>query len=271
MSDRPNYKIHSPIDTKFSEFKGVIVDGANILTTTDENENSIVVISRLKKLIKIVDSLGWQTLIGLKERSYYWMIKYSNLDEDEVNLLKAMVKSGSIDIISDEEDDYHLINVAINGPYYLLSHDKYRDWKKSNPSIKDKIERCHVKVNWLGDEPSFNLPANGKSTVIVTDNDDYEGVPLYCETTKSIALAPLGKNIGRPWLKSKFKDDLFDYVSNQHFRLTKQGEKLFIEDLSSSNGTYIQGFKCPPNHPQQLGPNNEFNLAKKLGFSIKLL
>ena len=96
-------------------------------------------ISRLKKLIKIVDSLGWQTLIGLKERSYYWMIKYSNLDEDEVNLLKAMVKSGSIDIICDEEDDYHLINVAINRPYYLLSHDKYRDWKKSNPSIKDRL------------------------------------------------------------------------------------------------------------------------------------
>lgn len=273
MSDKPEHKLHSLVDTKFSEFKGVIVDGANILTksATKKNEESIVVIPRLTKLLEIVEALGWQTLIGLKNDSYYWMIKRSNLDEDGVTTLKTMVKSGTIDIIDDQEDDYHLINVAINGPYYLLSHDKYRDWKKSNPSMKSKIERCHIKVNWLGDEPSFNLPANGKSTVIITDDSEYDTVVLSCNTTNEVALAPLGKNLGRGWLKTKFNHELFDYVSNQHFRLVKQDGKLLIEDLTSTNGTYLNGFKLPPNHPQEIGTSGEFNIAKKFDFTVSVL
>jgi hypothetical protein len=271
VSDKPDHKLHLSVDTKFSEFKGVIVDGANILTKSKTNEESVVVISRLTKLLNIVEALGWQTLIGLKNDSYYWMIKRSNLDEEGVKTLKTMVKSGSIDLIDDQEDDYHLINVAINGPYYLLSHDMYRDWKKSNPSMKSKIERCHIKVNWLGDEPSFTLPANGKSTVIVRDNNEFDGVALSCNTTNEVALTPIGKNIGRGWLKTKFNHELFDYISNQHFRLLNQNGKLFIEDLTSSNGTYINGFKLPPNHPQELGPDGKFNLSKKLDFSINLL
>ena len=271
LSDKPDHKLHSAVDTKFSEFKGVIVDGANILTKTSKQNESVVVIPRLTKLVSIVEALGWQILIGLKNDSYYWMIKRSNLDEEGVKTLKAMVKSGRIDIIDDEEDDYHLINVAINGPYYLLSHDKYRDWKKSNPSLKAKIDRCHIKVNWLGDEPSFNLPANGKSTVIVSDSSEYDAVALSCNTTNEVALAPIGKNLGRAWLKTKFNHELFDYVSNQHFRFVKHNQKLLIEDLTSSNGTYIDGFKLPPNHPQELGNNGQFNLAKKLDFSINVL
>ena len=60
-----------------SEFKGVIVDGANILTKTSKQNESVVVIPRLTKLVSIVEALGWQILIGLKNDSYYWMIKRS--------------------------------------------------------------------------------------------------------------------------------------------------------------------------------------------------
>jgi hypothetical protein len=268
MSDN-EHKINAPFDHKFSEFKGVVIDGANVLTKGRGNDTQFV-IHRLTKLKQIVEGLGWSALIGLKSKSYYYMInKKSEMPEEDKIQLKEMKETGVIDLIDDDEDDYHLITVALNGPYYLLSHDKYRDWKKNNPKLKSHIEQCQIRIQWLGDEPSVNLPSNGKSTV-VTSNDSSidESLMLMHINSEQVVLAPYEKNIGRSWLSSKFELESRQYISSQHFRFRMIDNQLTIEDLSSTNGTYINNLRLPASHPTELPPGTEFRIGQDDAFKV---
>jgi len=270
MSDN-EHKINAPFDHKFSEFKGVVIDGANVITK-GRGKDTQFVIQRLTKLIQIVEGLGWSAIVGLKGATYGYMMKHpdSEMPEEEKSQLKQMVENGVVDIISDEEDDYHLISVALNGPYYLLSHDKYRDWKKNNPKLKSHIEQCHIRIQWLGDEPSVNLPSNGKSTVVASnDSSIEESLILMHINSEQVVLAPYEKNIGRSWLSSKFELQSEQYISGQHFRFRMINDKLTIEDLSSTNGTYINGLRLPSNHPNELPSGTEFRIGQDDKFVIK--
>ena len=275
MDSKNNHKLNAPFDHKFSEFKGVVIDGANVLTKnknkgSGKNKETEIVIQRLTKLIHIVEALGWSALVGLKSKSYGYMIKHSEMSDDDKSKLRKMVETGVIDLIDDEEDDYHLISVALNGPYYLLSHDRYKVWKKDNPKLISHIEKCQIIINWLGDEPSINLPANGKSTVIVNDNSSLDDALVLLHINKQQAvLAPYEKNIGRSWLASKFELESEGYISNQHFRFRSINGQLMIEDLSSTNGTYVDGLRLPPNHPIPIEKGVEFRVGPNDTFELK--
>lgn len=268
MSDN-KHKLNAPFDHKFSEFKGVVIDGANVITKS-RGQDTDFVIQRLTKLKQIVEGLGWSVLIGLKSKSYYFMSnKKSAMPDVDRSLLKEMVETGVIDLIDDDEDDYHLITVALNGPYYILSHDKYRDWKKENPKLKSHIEQCHVRIQWIGDEPSVNLPSNGKSTVVASNDSSIdECLMLMHINTEKVVLAPYEKNIGRSWLSSKFELVSKQYISGQHFRFRIMDSQLTIEDLSSKNGTYIDNLRLPPNHPNELPLGTEFKIGQEDLFKV---
>lgn len=273
LDSKNNHKLNAPFDHKFSEFKGVVIDGANVLTKghrKDGNKTEFV-IQRLTKLIQIVEGLGWSALVGLKSKSYYYMIsRNSGMPEEDKSKLRKMVETGVIDLIDDEEDDYHLISVALNGPYYLLSHDRYKVWKKDNPKLVSHIKKCQIIINWLGDEPSVNLPANGKSTVIVNDNSSLDDALVLFHINKQQSfLAPYEKNIGRSWLASKFELESEGYISNQHFRFRMINGQLMIEDLSSTNGTYVDGLRLPPNHPIPIEKGVEFRVGPNDTFKLK--
>lgn len=271
MSDN-EHKINAPFDHKFSEFKGVVIDGANVLTKTNRKTNkTMFIIQRLTKLIQIVEGLGWSAIVGLKGASYGYMMKHpdSEMPEEEKSQLKEMVENGIVDIISDDEDDFHLISVALNGPYYLLSHDKYKDWKKKNPKLKSHIEQCHIRIEWLGNEPSVNLPSNGKSTVVASNDSSIdESLMLMHINSEQVVLAPYEKNIGRGWLSSKFELESKQYISGQHFRFRMINSQLTIEDLSSKNGTYINNLRLPASHPTELPPGTEFRIGQDDAFKV---
>ena len=108
MDSKNNHKLNAPFDHKFSEFKGVVIDGANVLTKGNRKDGNKTefVIQRLTKLIQIVEALGWSALVGLKSKSYYYMIsRNSGMPEEDKSKLRKMVETGVIDLIDDEEDD----------------------------------------------------------------------------------------------------------------------------------------------------------------------
>ena len=264
MADEEDYKIHAPIDNEFSDFKGVVIDGANILTKGDKVEGTFSNdVMRLIRLMDIVESLGWKVMVGLQKKSYHMMLKskkWPMSDGDKV-ALKELVSTGKVDLIDDDEDDYHLISVSLNGPYYLLSHDRFRDWKKKNPKLKSRIDKCHVLVQWIGDEPSINLPANSKSTVIIGNSADTEKITLVHKATQNQFNAPIEKNIGRTWLASQCDLNSEGGVSREHFRFREINGKIMIEDLKSTNGTFIDGFRLAPNHPETITLGQSFKIA----------
>ena len=219
-----------------------------------------------------VRGLGWKTLVGIQEGTLFKMTnkKYESKYVEDRNTLQKSIDSGEINIIKDKEDDFHLIDVAVNGPYYLLSNDKYNTWKRKNPRIKSSINKCVRKVQFLGDEPSIDLPANGESTVIVRDisNPDSSGLLIH-ESSGKGALIPFEFNIGRTWLSEKFELEKRDYISSQHFRFRMINGQLMIEDLSSTNGTYVDGLRLPPNHPIPIEKGVEFRVGPNDIFELK--
>ena len=152
-------------------------------------------------------------------------------------------------------------NVKINNSFYSDL--------KNNPKLKSHIEQCHIKIQWLGDEPSVNLPSNGKSTVVASNNSSIdESLMLMHINTEQVVLAPYEKNIGRSWLSSKFELKSKRYISGQHFRFRMIDNQLTIEDLSSTNGTYINNLRLPASHPTELPPGTEFRIGQDDTFKV---
>ena len=58
-------------------------------------------------------------------------------------------------------------------------------------------------------------------------------------------------------------------VSRRHFRLTRNGDQFYIEDLSSMNGTVVNGQRIPPHTLHPLRPGDRIVLGKmELGFEL---
>lgn len=53
-------------------------------------------------------------------------------------------------------------------------------------------------------------------------------------------------------------------VSRRHARISRRGSGLFIEDLGSVNGTYLNGRRLTPYLPHPLNDNDEIRLSKLL-------
>ncbi len=58
-------------------------------------------------------------------------------------------------------------------------------------------------------------------------------------------------------------------VSRRHARISRRGAGLFIEDLGSVNGTYLNGRRLTPYLPHALSDNDEIRLSK-LSMRIRL-
>jgi pSer/pThr/pTyr-binding forkhead associated (FHA) protein len=59
-------------------------------------------------------------------------------------------------------------------------------------------------------------------------------------------------------------------VSRRHFRLTRTGDQLYLEDLGSVNGSVVNGQRIPPYTLQPLRPGDRISLGKmELTFQIE--
>ena len=62
-------------------------------------------------------------------------------------------------------------------------------------------------------------------------------------------------NVGADYLTVK------DYVGRTHARITKMGELVMIEDLNSTNGTYINGERIPAGKPRKIEETDTIGLG----------
>ena len=50
-------------------------------------------------------------------------------------------------------------------------------------------------------------------------------------------------------------------VSRYHVRISRRGESFFLEDLASSNGSFIGDEQLPPHHPRELVDGDAIRIA----------
>jgi len=101
---------------------------------------------------------------------------------------------------------------------------------------------------------------------------------LVVQATNASLLFPPGKTeiiVGREDpVSGVFPDiDLTDHggdeggVSRRHARIFVQGDQVFIEDLNSTNYTYVNQQRLTPGQPQPLNDGDEVRLGRvKLNF-----
>ncbi|WP_051654762.1 FHA domain-containing protein [Persephonella sp. IF05-L8] len=99
--------------------------------------------------------------------------------------------------------------------------------------------------------------------------------PTSKEKEKSIKLVINGKEIaakngdilGRQAIGSEiFKD--FPTVSRKHAKISFENEEWFIEDLNSTNGTYVNGEKIKPYIKRKIHERDEISLSLSLKLKV---
>lgn len=99
-------------------------------------------------------------------------------------------------------------------------------------------------------QPKRTKPRRGEPTKVVIIQGDNAG--------ESISLQGYPLSIGRASDSAIKLDD--DYASTKHARIGKSGEQWFVEDLGSTNGTYVGSSRI--SQPTAIGLGTQIRIGK---------
>ena len=138
------------------------------------------------------------------------------------------------------------------GAYLLRGDQKKRD------------TRVVAGLTWMEREETSELPGEEVTSPL--------GLKLTIPESRREVEVPLtkGVNIGRldpamacfPEVDLTSDDGLEKGVSRLHAKITKRGNEVFIEDLDSINGTFLNRHKLIPYLPQALKSGDELRFGK---------
>jgi pSer/pThr/pTyr-binding forkhead associated (FHA) protein len=89
---------------------------------------------------------------------------------------------------------------------------------------------------------------------------------LVSDDGQEIAIVS-GEVLGRDGLGESFFKS-FDKLSRVHAIFFIKSEKWFLEDLASTNGTFLNGARLTAYKPQQVFPNDKVSFSSGLQFTI---
>jgi len=78
-----------------------------------------------------------------------------------------------------------------------------------------------------------------------------------------------GDVIGRQAAGAEFLKN-FKTVSRRHARFSKEGGKWYVEDLNSTNGTYVNNKPIPPNQKVEIKEGDVISLSSQVALRVKL-
>ena len=122
-----------------------------------------------------------------------------------------------------------------------------------------------AEVTWMEREETSEVPAEEEVTpplclklTILDSGRDVE-VPL----TKEVNIGRLDlTSASFPQVDLTSDGGLEEGVSRRHAKITRRGNEVFIEDLGSINGTFLNRKKLTPYLPQALKSGDELQLGK---------
>lgn len=139
------------------------------------------------------------------------------------------------------------------GAYLVVEEDKHTD------------PLAMGEVDWIEEAAGDNSGPSG------AENNRPMTLKLSIRDSGRIIEIPLTKeiNIGRldaasatfPEVDLTVDNGLEKGVSRRHARITRQGKDLFIEDLGSVNGTFVNGKRLTPYLPHLLQSGDEMQMG----------
>lgn len=210
--------------------------------------------------------LGITTLgRGEDTQGIFWAINVEELIKVlDANAIKYTLSSDNIGEVSnsDIQSDFKFIFILVSiiiailiVSFFLIKRNSNRSVQSSDLSqlVQDKIDKYGVINNF----------DKGAIDAIVIDYNK-EKITLSSKNTKypSISVAKNKKiTVGRS-SKNTFKVNN-TFISSQHLKIKFIHELLYVKDLNSSNGTYINGKKLTPDKYYLLEINKKLILGSE--------
>ena len=258
---------------KGETFDCVVIDGSNCIVSGG-GDNVEYTFDRLLRTLNAVHALGWPTYVGIQKAHYNYIVHHSDLSEEGKKSLVEVKKLTNASLIDSKEDDQWLLRQAVNQNGWLLTHDRMKTEKgkyiKENPGIVNEINRRLCVLNFVGDEPVFNLPKRDTDTIISTKMAMVEDeIKEMINRLTSILVTlkvhdqtvdtefKLGIPIGRKEFEALMSHEELGKVSGAHFRLDVKDGAVLFTDLSSTNGSMMNKVLFAPNAKNILEKNEE--------------
>jgi pSer/pThr/pTyr-binding forkhead associated (FHA) protein len=122
-------------------------------------------------------------------------------------------------------------------------------------------------VDWLEADFGVTSPLNERSTqsIVVRLAIVDSGRQIEFPITKEITFGRLdAASATFPDIDLTPDQGLEKGVSRRHAKITRRGNELFLEDLGSVNGTFLNGKRLTPYLPHALKDNDEIRLSRIL-------
>lgn len=155
-----------------SPLGGIIIDGSNVAYAGQDGKKPRA--EQIIQAYKDLKSLGYDpvfVIVGASLRHSMNKQEYENMERHFQHISEKNQKTVFQQAPAGHDDDYFIINIAIENDMRILTNDLYRDTIQNDPKKKDEIESRLVKYMFNPEEhtliPSENFNPKKKAEKLV--------------------------------------------------------------------------------------------------------
>ena len=134
------------LDVDTFQFNIAVIDGTNIAWGDYEDYPKYKFLqSTYKKLIDL----------GVKPYIVVSAALRHKIDQP-IELVEFLKQDDVCEAPAQRADDFFVIQLAFAKDAFIVSNDRFKDWKKANPDLADEIENRRVALTFTDDDPHFD-------------------------------------------------------------------------------------------------------------------
>jgi len=134
------------LDIDTFQFNVAIVDGNNIAWGDYEDY------PKFKFIVSVYEKLR---VLGVKPYVVVSAALRHRIDQP-IELVEFLKRDDVCEAPADRPDDFFVIQLAFDRDAFIVSNDRFKDWKKANPDLADEIENRRVALTFIEDDPHFD-------------------------------------------------------------------------------------------------------------------
>ena len=139
-------KDSSPKKDNQFQFNTAIVDGNNV---------SYIDYEEIPKLSNIVNVYKKIKELGIKPYVVVSAALRHRIDDPD-GLVEFMKQEDVAEAPAARSDDFFVIQLALRRDAFIISNDRFNDWKRANPELADDIDMRRVALTFIEDDPQFD-------------------------------------------------------------------------------------------------------------------
>ena len=134
------------LDVETFQFNTAIIDGNNIAWGDYEDYPKF---KFLKSTYNQLRDLGVKPYVVVSAALRHRI-------DQPIELVEFLKQDDVAEAPAERPDDFFVIQLAFKREAFIVSNDRFKDWKKANPDLADEIENRRVALTFIEEEPQFD-------------------------------------------------------------------------------------------------------------------